>query len=591
MKPSAFPFILVPVVLLALWLPRGLALDRFVTVDEPKWLMRSANFYHALSQRQFAYTFQREHPGVTVTWAGTAGFFWRFRNYVDIRPGQIERPGRLFLFLRNRNISALELLVAGRTFMVLGIVATLGAAFLVALRLLRVLPALLAFLLIALDPFSIALSRLLHLDGLVSALMFLSILAFAGYLYWGRRGGYLLLSAIAAGLARLTKSPAFFLAPFFGFMSLVGWWNEGRSQSLARRFSLANLWRIVSPLLLWFLVDAVVFVLLWPAMWVDPLGSLSSVFSLASTYASEGHDSRLFFGGMIYDIGQSPWHFYPVAYVWRATPVALIGLVLALIALIFPRRLPLRTEWRRLAVVLLLFALLFILFLSLSAKKFDRYLLPIFAPLDLVAALGWSALIEALWRWAAGWHAARTWTRAARAASAGLLASAVVLVQLSGVLQTYPYYFNYYNPLLGGPEKAVDVMMVGWGEGLDQAAKYLNEKPNAESLKVISWSADGCFSYFFRGSAATIDYDMGIANLRRADYVVLYLNQWQRQVPTPKFLAFFEQFPPEYVVHIGDLEYARIYDMSQAPPEDTAATGVEKAGAPRQGEERRRAGE
>ena len=53
------PLVFLLVVLLALWLPRGLALDRFATVDEPKWLMRSANFYQALAQHEFIYTFQR----------------------------------------------------------------------------------------------------------------------------------------------------------------------------------------------------------------------------------------------------------------------------------------------------------------------------------------------------------------------------------------------------------------------------------------------------------------------------------------------------------------------------------------------------
>src|SRR4030067_672525 len=72
--------------LLALWLPRGLALDRFVTVDEPKWLLRSANFYNALAHGNFKDTFQREHPGVTISWSGSAGFLSRFPGYIKISP-------------------------------------------------------------------------------------------------------------------------------------------------------------------------------------------------------------------------------------------------------------------------------------------------------------------------------------------------------------------------------------------------------------------------------------------------------------------------------------------------------------------------
>jgi 4-amino-4-deoxy-L-arabinose transferase-like glycosyltransferase len=356
---------------------------------------------------------------------------------------------------------------------------------------------------------------------------------------------------VAAGLAWLTKSPAFFLAPFFGLLMLVEW-----IRGQTRRFTPTKIWREFSPLILWFAVGAGVFVLLWPAMWVNPISSLSRVFSLASTYASEGHDSRLFFGGIIYDVGQSPWYFYPVAYVWRATPVGLSGLGLTLLALLAPRRLSLTPERRRLAWVLLLFAVLFTLFLSLSAKKFDRYLLPVFAPLDLLAGLGWLSLAEAI---SSALRRNPRW-------GAGLLLGVACLAQAAGTLRTYPYYLNYYNPMLGGDRRAQEVMLVGWGEGLDQAARYLNEKPGAENMKVISWSADGCFSYFFKGSAGTIDYDMSISDLRRGDYVVFYLNQLQRQAPSAEVLDYFAQFEPEYVVRIGNLEYAWIYDMQDAPP-------------------------
>ena len=54
-------------------------------------------------------------------------------------------------------------------------------------------------LFIAFDPFTISLSRLLHLDGLVSALMLLSLLAFMRFLYQSRRWLDLLVSAVAAG--------------------------------------------------------------------------------------------------------------------------------------------------------------------------------------------------------------------------------------------------------------------------------------------------------------------------------------------------------------------------------------------------------
>lgn len=218
--------ILLPVlVLLAVALPRLLELDRYVTPDETKWLMRSGNFYMALAQDDLAATYQKEHPGVTITWAGMAGFLRRYPSYIAVRPGQIERAEKLFIFLRNQKVSAIDLLVAGRKFVVLAIICSLLLAYWTAYRLLGALPAFLGILLIALDPYFAGLSRFLHLDGLMSSLVLLSLLGYLCYLHRGRQVRYLVLSALAAGLACLTKSPAFFLIPFIGLLTLFDLWN------------------------------------------------------------------------------------------------------------------------------------------------------------------------------------------------------------------------------------------------------------------------------------------------------------------------------------------------------------------------------
>ena len=67
--------------------PRLTQLNHFVNSDERKWLARSANFYLALTQHDWVHTYQKEHPGVTVTWAGAAGFLWRYPAYVRETPG------------------------------------------------------------------------------------------------------------------------------------------------------------------------------------------------------------------------------------------------------------------------------------------------------------------------------------------------------------------------------------------------------------------------------------------------------------------------------------------------------------------------
>ncbi len=547
-------------VLLALSLPRLGELDRFVTPDEPKWLMRSANFYHALSDFDLKNTYQHEHPGVTVTWAGLGGFLRRYPQYVEIRPGQVERAEKLTNFLRNHKISPIRILAAGRFYMVIFIILTLSAAFLVSSRLLGLMSALIGFMLIALDPFFAALSRLLHVDGLVSALMLLSVLAYLAYLYTGRRWFFILISGISAGLSWLTKSPAFYLLPFIGLISLLelvfSIQRQKGTQRVTTRWVAREIWKGVAPALGWLAVAGATFILLWPAMWVNPLGTLKIIFSQAMVYAVEGHENITFFNGQIYPVGDSAWYFYPISFVWRTSPVVLIGLGLAGIGMVFRKRLSLPAQRTRVVGYLSLYAIIFLIMMSLGDKKFDRYLLPAHLALDLVAGYGWVVLAETLFI-----RLSDRISLGSRRVGVILMYSSVIVWQLSGVLQTYPYYFNYYNPLLGGSAKAGEVMMIGWGEGLDLAADYLNELPSAEKLRVVSWYGNGSLSYIFKGQTINMEVDMTLKDLRKADYAVLYINQVKRQLPSREILRYFEDLSPVHVVFIGGVEYAWIYDM------------------------------
>ena len=99
---------------LVLWLPRGLALDHFVAVDERSWLTRSGNFYLALSQGDWAATFQRYHPGVTTMWLGMLGFLWRYPDYPADAAGQItSMSDGIEGFLQSHGHPPLTMLAAG----------------------------------------------------------------------------------------------------------------------------------------------------------------------------------------------------------------------------------------------------------------------------------------------------------------------------------------------------------------------------------------------------------------------------------------------------------------------------------------------
>jgi len=273
---------------------------------------------------------------------------------------------------------------------------------------------------------------------------------------------------------------------------------------------------------------------------------------ISGDYAEQGHSSPVFYAGRIVNGDPGTW-FYPVNYLWRVTPIVLGGLLLVIAAFIWRSEVTRPRHVKYVVLGLALWAFFFIVFMNLGAKKFDRYILPIFMPLDLVAGLGWAAAVL--------WLRRASQPPLARYAAPGV-AALVIAGQALSSLPTYPYYITYYNPLMGGAKRAPEVMFIGWGEGLDQAARYLNETVDTATAKVSSWYPRGPFSFFYNG---VTDSNRGTWN---ADYSVIYAHQWQRELPSRRMMHYFSQLTPEKTFTLDDIEYVRVYNMQGAPYSD-----------------------
>ena len=59
------------------------------------------------------------------------------------------------------------------------------------------------------------------------------------------------------------------------------------------------------------------------------------------------------------------------------------------------------------------------------------------------------------------------------------------------IFSYYPYYSAYSNflfdPLARGHLRTSTAFILGWSEGLDEAAKWLNQRENPQDLIVASW--------------------------------------------------------------------------------------------------------
>lgn len=513
-------------VLLAALLPRVFTLDRPLTVDEAYfWQNRSATFLQALTNGNFADTIITGHPGVTTMWLGSFGILLERALQALGLIGPATPPMHLGL-LRLPVACASSLAIAG--------------GFVLLRRILSAGVALLAALLWASDPFLVAHTRLLHVDGVLTVLMLVALLAMLAACF-GHTGARvnpgrwtLALAGVATGLALVTKAPGMLLLPCCGLVLLVWAWLRRRAPGMLRAFFLAGL--------LWLGVALLAAFAAWPALWVAPVRAITSVVNEMIVNGGTEHPHNFLLGSPDHDPGAL---FYPVTLLARTTPWTGLGLLALLVALAR------RWEWLRgrgALLLLLAFIALFVVgVLSAAPKKFDRYALPAIPLLLVLAACGLA--------WLGG-------------LMPGLLRQSGVLVltlmAATTLLLIHPYYLAYYSPLIGGSAGAVKAVPIGWGEGLDLAADWLNAQPDIAQSVVGTWSPPSIQAYL--NTTATWQE---LIDTNRADYLVVYL--YQVQTGGLYFGEYHPACTPLHTVRIAGIDYVWIYKTPRRQVQPLAA--------------------
>ena len=206
----------------------------------------------------------------------------------------------------------------------------------------------------------------------------------------------------------------------------------------------------------------------------------------------------------------------------------------------------------RIALALVAVVLLFTLCLSLTSKKFSRYLLAAFPILEILAAVGFCEFLK----WGYSYIDSRFGTKATPQKLTFSIATilCVILIQIVPVLRLHPYYRTYYNLCF----KLTDIRKIitvgeGGGAGYDLAAKYLNKKPNAQALRVQTFSPSAQFFYpYFTGQIYSADADEVIA----PDYEVVHIRESQAGW-VPQTGTLNGQL--EHVITLNGIDYVWIY--------------------------------
>lgn len=539
-------------------IPRLAAIDSFATIDEPYWLTAGSDFYYALGQRDFANTIYDYHPAVTTTWIVASAMLLYFPQYRGLGQGYFDvYKDSLERFLLSHDHTPLGLLSTARVLQVLLIVLLLLVVFWLLRILLGRQVAVAGTLLTAFDPFFLGHSRLLNHEAMLSLFVVVSLLAVLVHLFSDRNWGYLIMAGAAAGLAQLTKSSSIMLVPLVAGLFLLD--VLIRRESVLRKRVLTALAGFGS----WLGVMAVVYVVLWPGMWVAPAQMLSEVFGNAFSYAFEGARLSALEGTpkaviqlSLGDIGP-----YLQSVLWRTTPIVWVGALLGLFSAFR------ENGERRLvfASVFLIGALFIVLFGIAGGRNSAHYVLTSYVALDILAAAGWAYVANTL--------AGRSlWPRSA--VLPVLILGAVAVLQAASALAFFPYYYTYYSPVMEALQPGHQDPNFGYGEGLDLAAAYLAQKPTARDSTVTAFYGRGPFSYFYPGKTEPLKPVYADAEnfpqlqqiLHRSDYLVIYYALEKGRDSPANVMRALQAAVPEKTIWLNGIEYVRIYRMSGMSP-------------------------
>ena len=538
-SPAAEKGIVLLVIFLVALALRAIAIDVPINSDEGLWMYRGTFFARHLMDGELAETYLRHHPGVTNMWLIGSSMFLNclWHNWHPQFWG-IDQPASVRACLNQLNFP-IGMWILPRIFQAVVTAGCMVAIYDLVRRLLGRPVALVATGLLMLEPFFLAYQRYLTTDamqadfgavGLLAMLVYLrqplgdtyarQITPQIGSLSRRRPRSWLLLSGAMMGLSIMSKIPSIFFIP-----AVVTWLvmiEVGRSESFAKRGWL----RQGSDFGLWLLAIGATAFLIWPALWVAPV---DTVTQLIAGLRDESQRGAFFYLGQTTDaIGLS---FYPLALLYRLTPVFLVGLAIwSFTAIKDGVRRP--NHALTLLPLLLASSVIWVLgLLSLSDSKIDRYINLVIPLLAVLAAIGWMRLGSAL----AIVIRRRQPQRILAAGMVGLL-----IIQSAVVVSYQPYYLTYFNPIAGLIYPVERVFMLGQGEGIDQAARWLNQSPEAKEMTAAVWYKRA-FRPYFLGTSVNIPKFNGtdMPSWINANRVILYINQYQRDLPEREMLEYF----------------------------------------------------
>ncbi|MFH2109440.1 MAG: glycosyltransferase family 39 protein [Patescibacteria group bacterium] len=473
-----------------------------VNVDAPAWNYRAVQFWAYLKNYNFLETYRTYHPGVTLMWLSGFGqeiysVFYKLKY--GIRPVYFNVSNfRWILFSET-----LPLVLFNFAFIIL--------LYKLIEKLFNQKIAFYSVLILLLEPFFIGNTRVLHLDGMLSLLGINSVLFFIKY-QKSKRTKDAIFSGILFGLAVLTKVSSLTLFPTIAIISL--------------------LFGNILSLVIYAVAGLTAFLILFPACWVDPIRVITKIIYDGVIKTGQGGQPQIFFGQESLNPGIL---FYPTQFIFRASPVLIILLTVALYLIFSNYKVVLKGLKSSKTMTILgvsIYTLVYFVFMTVSTKKIDRYLIPLFPPLAIFAGYALSKVVPR---------------------KQFFVAVVLVVVSAVQILPLFPDFFAYFNPLVGGSHMAVNAVgLQDWATGYMRVTNYLNKKPGVENITLATYN-DASVRPTFLGIVVSID---SVTDFSEVDYVVV-------QRDDARSPLILKSMSLDRVFYIGSYDYYYLYKNIQ----------------------------
>jgi hypothetical protein len=486
-----------PVQLVALFalalVPRLATVGHAITTDEWNWHKRSDAFTDALFDGRWSDMTASSGPTATMPGGSTMwlGLLGRQLHSVAVRAGLVEdTPNTVLAFHQAMVAVATSLLIVG-----LAVLVARWAGW---------GPAAVTSVALAGEPWIAAHGAIAHTDlltalfgaaGLVALALAFDVPSPSGLRHPRRAAALAGFLVVQSPLTKIVGLAYGVGAAAIVVVALV------RDRRAAGPGSTALVRRRAHQLGAAVLAGLVAVAVTWPALVADP-GTQIGVLGDSIALGGAGHPQ--FFRG---EVTTTPGPtYYPVVLALRLTPWFLLALAVGAPLAVAARATRARALW------VLGWCLPVAATITVAAKQFDRYGLLVVVPASLLIGLGLGPPLDRLLD---------------RARPARFVAGSAVAVLLLHGLTVAPHGLLYFNPLLGGGARATEVVLVGWGEGVQEALERVEELEGGDchgtTVGVPTIPSHGLDTFDLPCTPSP----KGV----RPDYVVAYINQTQRLDP------------------------------------------------------------